>query len=371
MSSLSDIVSTQTKLEARFKASKTIPLIDQLIAQIEEQKSALLDARTSSQAVAASSKQVIDRFQKSIAEDQKETYNAQVKHGKAITKRFKVDLTAATRPEIFAGKQHLINNAIALNFIRQGQFEIALAFAEEAQLNIDQKLVQRFESMYSIIRSLEKDDLSEAIRWAAENRQMLEERNSTLEFQLHKTQFGRIFQSSHVFQCIEYAQKNFAMFANRHLKEIQQLMAAVAYHSDLANSPYADLFLSTNKNSDVKNSFITEFTALLEMTPTSPLQTTVEAANLALPTLIKLSTLKIAAPKEGSGVDLPLPKHLRFHSVFVCPVTKEVGGEAWMLGCGHVIGKEAMQSLSKGTPKLKCPYCPVVSELSEGLRLIF
>lgn len=371
MASLGDIVATQAKLESRYKAAKTIPLIDQLIRQVEEQRQALSSQQADVKGAASAVGTALKNFQKAVADDQKETYNAQARHGKAIAKRFKSDLTAATRPDVFAGKQHLINNAIALNFVRQGQFDIAVSFAKEAELDLDSNLVERFQSMYSIIRSLERDDLSEAIAWAANNRLMLEERSSTLEFELHKAQYMRIFQSQHVFQSIEYAQKNFSMFSARHLKEIQQLMAATAYHSNIAISPYAHLFLGNDKCGSVKQSFIIEFTALLDMTPTSPLQTTVEAANLALPTLIKLASLQIAASKEGSGVDLPLPKRFRFHSVFVCPVTKEVGGEAWMLGCGHVIGGDAMHSLAKGTQKLKCPYCPAVSELRDGIRLVF
>lgn len=376
MSSLTDLLATQTKLEARLKGSKTVPLIDSLIAQLESQRDAIRQGRKDRETVTLELKRAIDGFQKSISEDQKETYNAQAKHGKAISKRFKLDLTAATDATIFVGKKHLINNAIILNFVRQGHFDIAESFAREAKVEIDMTLLSHFETMYLITQSLEQDDLSEAIVWAAKNRQVLYERNSTLEFQLHKTQFMRIFQSAHVFECIDYARLNFPPFSDRHLKEIQQLMAMTAYHSSIATSPYANLFMAAAKDrmESVKASFVTEFTALLAMSPTSPLTTTIEAANLALPTLIKLSLLKLSKTQSqgsSSAVDLPLPKQYRFHSVFVCPVTKEVGGEAWMLGCGHVIGGEALQSLSKGTMKLKCPYCPAISEVREAVKLIF
>lgn len=370
-SSLSDIFSTQAKLEARQKSSRTVPLIDRLIDQLESHKRTLDESSSTSvsEVLTSDVKTCLDQFQKDINEDQKETYNAQSKHGKAIAKRFKLDLASVTEPNVFSGKEHLINNAIALSFVRQGQFDIAASFAEEAKLDLDAFLVRHFQTMYAITSNLESEELSEAIKWAATNRSLLQARHSTLEFELHKARYTQIFTTSHVFRCIDYAQQNFAPFADRHLKEIQQLMAATAFHSSVSTSPYASLFLESDLMRSVKQSFITEFTALLSMTPTSPLHTTIEAADLALPTLIKLSSLKVAA-KQGASVDLPLPKELRFHSVFVCPVTKEVGGEAWMLGCGHVIGGEAMHSLSKGTPKLKCPYCPAISELSSGVKLI-
>lgn len=372
MASLGDIIVTQTKLETKFKSSRTIPLIDQLIATLEtERESRQKGLEHDNKQTAERVKTAVETFQKAVGEDQKETYNAQSKHGKAIAKRFKVDLTAATDLSVFEGKKHLINNAIALNFVRQGQFDLAESFAQEAQLELDANLVTQFKTMYTIIESLERDDLSEAIRWAAAHRARLTERKSTLEFELHKIQFMRIFCSAHVFEAIQYAQLHFPVFAARHLKEIQQLMASAAFHGNIQNSPYNHLYTAMKRTDVIKNSFVQDFTALLGMTPVSPLLATVEAASLALPTLIKLSSLKLVTSEGSTGVDLPLPAKFRYHSVFVCPVTKEVGGDAWMLACGHVIGADAMQSLSKGTPKLKCPYCPAICELKDGVALSF
>lgn len=369
MASLSDIATTQSKLEIRLKNSRTLPLIDQLIQQLEQKREAVLSQNADTAFALSSLKSSVETFQRSVADEQKETYNVQAKHGKAIAKRFKLDLTAASEASVFEGKQNLINNAIALNLIRQGLFDLAESFAEEAQITLDANLVQQFRTMYSILTSLDQDDLSQAIAWASRYRTQLLERNSKLEFELHKTQFMRIFTSEHIFKAIEYAQTYFPPFSGRHLKEIQQLMAAFAFHDKITKSPYAHVFAAVKTDDGIKQSFVVEFTALLGMTPISPLLTTVEAASLALPTLIKLSSLKLTTTKSTTGVDLPLPPELRFHSVFVCPVTKEVGGDAWMLGCGHVIGGEAMHSLSKGTQKLKCPYCPVISDLREGLKL--
>lgn len=373
MSSLGDVLATQAKLESKQKNWKTISAIDKFIGQLEIERRKLEEdpghPRPENEVGETEAQAALAQFQKNINEDQKETYNAQSKHGKSIAKRFKTDLTAATDPTLFAGKEHLINKAIAINFVRQGQFDIAESFAREAKIELNADLVAQFRTMYDITSKMEDNDLSEAIQWASINRHVLQERNSTLEFELHKAQFIQLFKAAHVFKVIDYAQRNFAIFAGQHLKEIQQLMASTAFHSSITNSPYAHLFLETNLIESAKQSFITEFTALLAMTPTPPLKTTVEAADLALPTLMKLSTLKVATT-QGASVDIPLPKELRFHSVFVCPVTKEVGGQAWMLACGHVIGGDAMHSLSKGTPKLKCPYCPLVSELTRAMRLI-
>ena len=52
-----------------------------------------------------------------------------------------------------------------------------------------------------------------------------------------------------------------------------------------------------------------------------------------------------------SQMEIPLPSDRRFHSVFVCPVSKEQATDSnppLMLSCGHVIATESFQRLVKG-----------------------
>lgn len=51
-------------------------------------------------------------------------------------------------------------------------------------------------------------------------------------------------------------------------------------------------------------------------------------------------------------IEIPLSAENRYHSIFACPVSKEQSTDQnppMMMGCGHVITKESLLKLSKGT----------------------
>jgi E3 ubiquitin-protein transferase RMND5 len=274
-----------------------------------------------------------------------------------------------------------------MHLLREGQFAVASTFLDEAhdnppQPNIafgnpypgagdeaeltsirSQDLQVKFSNMYRILHELKNKNLSLAIEWARQNSKELEARGSNLEFELHKLLPDDEHNS--LSGAIEYAREYFPRFRARFLREIKQLSASMAYVSNLRESPYGRTFETEMAWNDAAVSFSREFCFLLGLSAESPLYIAVTAGAIALPTLLKLASIMKEKRTEWTTqnelpVEIPLPRSMTFHAIFVCPVSKEQTTETnppMMMPCGHVIAKESLQRLSKGQ-RFKCPYCP-------------
>ncbi|CAM1504476.1 Fc.00g020670.m01.CDS01 [Cosmosporella sp. VM-42] len=362
----------------------------------------------------------------SINQNLKEVTKAQKGFGKALDKAMPHrDLPMET--DAMAGHPALINRAIAMHLLREGQFEVASTFIREShdhppnrvalspsrtdrdgdddmegsdiEHNDDnsldlgmlhsEDLQDRFAEMYNILSHLKERDLVPAINWARFNSLTLEHRGSHLEFELSKLQFVWLFKGPEVnglpdddrngqIGALKYAQQHFARFQSRHLKEIQQLCCAMVFAPNLEGSPYQRIFEIDSAFEDISMSFTREYCSLLGLAAESPLYMAVTAGSLALPRLIKYATYakekRTAWTTESElAFETPLPESMIYHPIFVCPVSKEQTTEhnpAMMLPCGHVICKESLESIQKAR-KYKCPYCPVEGHTRAAVEITF
>lgn len=315
----------------------------------------------------------------------------------------------------------LINRAIAMHLLREGQFSVASTFIRESHdhpsnrpsqspartdrdgdndMNDDdleaelrslnsEDLQDKFGEMYSILSQLKNRNLAAAIQWARHNGLRLEAKGSNLEFELCRLQFVWLFKGSSVnglpddefngqLGALHYARQHFARFQARHLKEIQQLCCAMVYAPNLEASPYKRIFEIESAFEDVSLSFTREFCSLLGLAAESPLYMAVTAGALALPRLMKYTAYvkdkRTAWTTENElAFETPLPESMIYHPIFVCPVSKEQTTEqnpSMMLPCGHVICRDSLHNIQKGG-KFKCPYCPTEGNLKEATRITF
>ncbi|OTA64057.1 hypothetical protein K449DRAFT_380999 [Hypoxylon sp. EC38] len=358
--------------------------------------------------------------------DLRAVYKAQTEFNKSLKNAFtKVKGTLPTEHDPMESQSALINRAIAMHLLREGQFGVASTFINEAQPPSEtaqtqqprnqlspstlqptsphaetptdtiitdadipsdltalqsQALQSSFADMYSTLSALKAHNLLPAINWARENCIELEARGSNLEFELCKLQYIWLFKGpsvnglpdtpdNGVCGAIRYAKENFGRFQQRHLPEIQQLSAAIVYSRNIAASPYASIFDISAAFEEVAASFTREFCSLLGLSAESPLYVAATAGALALPQLVKYTSKAKAKGTEWTtdnelAFETPLPRSMMYHSIFVCPVSKGQTTDSnppVILPCGHVLARESLQRLAKGS-RYKCPYCP-----SEGL----
>lgn len=268
--------------------------------------------------------------------------------------KFKDKPLPTTDYDALSAHPALINRAVAMHLLREGQFSVASTFLTDTTnnpprvdcpseapnsypdfengLGIDslrsEELRKQFANMYHILHELKNErNLLPAIHWAKENSKSLETRGSNLEFELGKLQFiwlftggsdpddaGNLARSQQ--EALQYARNEFSGFQARYLKDIQQLVAAMAFSPNLAQSPYRRIFHNKDAWENLANSFTREFCSLLGLSAESPLYIAATAGAIALPTLLKLQTIMKEKRTEWTTQhELPVRfLRQRFHS---------------------------------------------------------
>jgi len=353
-----------------------------------------------------------------VNDDLKEIHSGLNKYSKALEKKFKDRPLPFADNDALTTQTPLVDRAIAMHLLREGHFDVASTFINEVNSKQPSSstspthpsvkpttaasweadfaptalkstaLQQQFSSMYHILHEMRNNsNLSPAITWAQQNSSALSARGSNLEFDLCRLQYISLFTSSSTLAAIAYARQTFPRFGARYAAQTNSLLGALAFTPNIATSPYSSLFTPNDSPTSTPTSaqfnpttlstaaaaFTSEFCALLSLSSASPLLTAITAGYLAFPTLLKLSLIQERhhtswTTAQELPVEVPLPPSYQFHSVFVCPVSKEQSTDAnppVVMPCGHVIARESCERISKGG-RFKCPYCPGESHLRDA-----
>ncbi|CAI9763581.1 unnamed protein product [Fraxinus pennsylvanica] len=302
---------------------------------------------------------------------QRELNSALSKYPKLLEKSFNPDISKAYRNIDF--DIHTVNQIIADHFYREGQFILGDCFVDESREPEAAAKKSPFLEMYQILEAMRSQNLEPALQWAATNQEKLEQNGSDIELKLHRLQFVEILQKRSLDEALKYARAFLAPFAASHIAEIQKLMACLLWAGRLDSSPYAELLSPMNWDK-LAEELTQQFCHLIGQSYESPLSVTIAAGVQGLPTLLKLMNVMTGKKKEWQSMkQLPVPVDLdtefQFHSIFVCPVSRDQASEEnppMLLSCGHVLCKQSITKLSKNnsTRPFKCPYCP--SEVEAG-----
>lgn len=361
----------------------TLAELEREIALLRDAISKLEDDELSVEEVLKKLSDKISSGSQQLVQNHRDLATALLKCSKSVEKRFKVDLDNVWNPQAFSGKSTVFHVAILEHFIREGQFDVAYAFAEEAGVPFPESLRAKFEDLFQIVSAIrEKHDLSGALRWAAEHNEELEQHSSVLEFRLHKLMVIDLLINQHDWQkALAYVKLNLQKFQKNHLRDIQRLVSLILYMYQPEKCPYPE-YLSSDLWAEAEMLFSKDACQLLGLPADAPLYTAVGVGTSAMPTIIKMSS--ILKDKSGLGwsaadelpVEVPLQDNQRFHSIFACPVSKEQAtaeNPPMMMACGHVICKESLNRLCKSntTSRFKCPYCPTESTSSQAMQIYF
>ncbi|KAL8732998.1 MAG: hypothetical protein Q9166_002396 [cf. Caloplaca sp. 2 TL-2023] len=262
-----------------------------------------------------------------VHKDLEDVRKHQTKYAKLLDKKFKDKSLPQMDYDALSSQPALINRAIAMHLLREGQFSVASTFLIEAtrnqspddmtddmtmsgtehDLGIDslksESLRKQFANMYHILHEMKTErNLLPAIEWAREKSDELDRRGSNLEFELGKLQFAWLFVGNQASfgrlsmlegrqRALKYARQELSHFRPRYLKELQHLCGAMAFSSNLQQSPYRRMFLNNDTWDEIATSFTREFCSLLGLSADSPLYIAATAGAIALPHFSKLEVI--------------------------------------------------------------------------------
>ncbi|XVE86913.1 hypothetical protein DITRI_Ditri18aG0073900 [Diplodiscus trichospermus] len=379
LNSLKDAFDRVAKKQ-RLSSSKTQEVVDQIVQEIEKAIEMVQSTTIDYKSILAELKIKLHEMapHSQLEGTQKELNMALSKYPKALEKALNPDISKAYRNIEF--DSHTVNQIIASHFYRQGLFDVGDCFINEAgDAEAAAAMRSLLQEMYQILEAIKSRNLEPALEWAVKNSDKLKENGSDLLLRLHHLQFVKILQKGSRDEALKYARTNFASFAGNHMAEIQKLMGCLLYSDRLQESPYAYLLSPTNWDI-VAEELTRQFCNLLGQSYESPLSVTIAAGVQGLPPLLKFMTVMAGKKQEWQSMkQLPVPveldKEFQFHSVFVCPVSKEQSTDdnpPMLMSCGHVLCKQSVNKMSKNSSKtFKCPYCPTDIDAARCRQLNF
>ncbi|KDP35936.1 hypothetical protein JCGZ_09908 [Jatropha curcas] len=307
----------------------------------------------------------------------KELHIALSKYPKILEKTFNPDISKAYINVDF--DFHIVNQIIASHFYRLGLFDLGDCLINEAGVSEATALRSQFVELHQILDAIKVKNLEPALKWASTNHEKLKQNGSNLELKIHRLQFVEILKKGSKTDALNYAKNFLSPFASLHMQEVQKLVVSICWMGKLEKYPYSDLFSPTHwelLSEDMTRSFCN----LLGKSYGSPLSFTIAAGIEGLPTLLKLANVMAAKKQEWLAMkQLPIPveldKEFQFHSIFVCPVSREQGSDdnpPMLMPCLHVLCKQSIAKMSKGNSRMfKCPYCPAESPVAQCRQLYF
>lgn len=217
---------------------------------------------------------------------------------------------------------------------------------------------EQISKIFETINHLKSNDLDAALASASQTGSS----SKDVLFCIHKLKYLSLLKSSDLSQALEYAQKFLSQYAENHLEEIKHLMGACLFCKNPSESPYAGLFGEGYVQEVVKD-ILKEWGKCSDFPALNEIEVLLKAAEEAIPQIMPVAQISSKIWTNPLPAEIKLSQELKFHSTFVCPISKEVAtvnNPPILLPCGHLIAKNTMDRLLSSSirQKFKCPTCP-------------
>ncbi|CAD8059779.1 unnamed protein product [Paramecium sonneborni] len=341
--------------------------LEQIITEIEEAKS-INDYS-----------QLKDKLQNQkpltkIKQTNNECYAYISKLGKNMDKLYKKNLQYGQ--EHVELDKNVLTELIKTHLLRDGEFEAYETLLKESG-SAESSFHQFFTEAQSIVKDLKERKLDSAIQWAETREKKI---MNCLLFELLKQKVIQLVQTEGISAAIYFMRDNssFQEQGQAHLYEIRLMTCSIFLWPNVENTKYHYLYDDEKNWPRILNLFLEVAAKSQNILTKSEIRTVFSAGCLTMPKLIKYNQITRNRSSEVLTNDIPIDieigKEFKYHSFFVCPVSREVTNSdnpPVLLKCGHVISKLSAHKMIANKSKFKCPTCPVETKGVDLPELIF
>ncbi|XP_047332867.1 protein MAEA homolog [Impatiens glandulifera] len=245
--------------------------------------------------------------------------------------------------------------------LRMSYYDTAEKLAKDSDI-LDFVDIDVFHEAKKVIIALNNKDVAPALAWCSENKSRLKKSKSKFEFQLRLQEFIELVRAVKHLDAIAYARKYLSPWGGTYLKEVQRVMATLAFKGTTECPTYKVLFEAKQWDYLVEQ-FKQEFCKLYGMTFESLLNIFLQAGLSALKTPFCYEddcTKEDPLSQElFRKLAMPLPFSKQHHSKLVCYITKDLmdtENPPLVLPNGHVYSTKAMEEMArKNNGVIQCP----------------
>ncbi|KAJ8564943.1 hypothetical protein K7X08_001403 [Anisodus acutangulus] len=259
--------------------------------------------------------------------------------------------------------------------LRMSYYETAMKLAESSNIQ-DLVDIDVFHEAKKVIDALQNKEVTPALAWCADNKSRLKKSKSKFEFQLRLQEFVELVRAENMMWAITYARKYLAPWGSIHMKELQRVLATLAFKSNTECTTYKVLFEAKQWDYLI-DQFKQEFCKLYGMTLEPLLNIYLQAGLSALKTPFCYEddcTKEDPLSQESfRKLATPLPYSKQHHSKLVCYITKELmdtENPPLVLPNGYVYSTKALEEMSKkndGT--ITCPRTGFTCNYTELIKV--